>query len=198
MKKKLTTKMMRYPVLITSMSAFVMLLMFFMPYASAKGERREYLIKYADSMYMKEIGMTYADAVHISLFEYVRMYAEAINQDMHKVISIVCLVLIGIFAGFTLLTLLMALLKKPIGIIIFDLLALGAFRIVCFDFQDRGVVPNSSYSCGIAGYMVYATGVVVLAGAIWLFVEKRKAKKLAKMEQKSVIQEQMVSDENSN
>lgn len=194
MKKKVTTKMMRCPVLITSIGAFAMLLMLFLPYASAKGERREWLLKYADSMYMKEIGMTNEDAVHISLFEYVRIYMEAASHDIYKIISIVCLVIIGIFAGFILLTLLMALLKKPIGIMIFDMLALGAFRIVCFDFEDRGIVPNSSYSCGIVWYLIYVMGVVILAGAVWLFIEKRKAKKLAKMEQKSAVYEQIVSD----
>jgi len=79
--------------------------------------------------------------------------------------------------------------KKPIGIIIFDLLALGAFKITCFDFEDRGVVPSNSYDWGIVSWLAYVIGVVIFAGAVWLFIEKRKAKKLAKAEQAAAVQE---------
>ena len=87
------------------------------------------------------------------------------------------------------ITLLMTLIKKPIGIIIFDLLTMGAFKIICFDFEDRGVIPNNSFSWGIVYYLVYVIGVIIFTGAIWLFIEKRKAKKLAKSEQIATVQE---------
>ena len=83
----------------------------------------------------------------------------------------------------------MTLIKKPIGIIIFDLLTMGAFWIICFDFEDRGVIPSSSFDCGIVYYLVYGIGVIIFAGAVWLFIEKRKAKKLAKAEQNDIVQE---------
>ena len=81
----------------------------------------------------------------------------------------------------------MILIKKPIGIIIFDLLTMGAFRIICFDFEDRGVIPSSSFDWGIVYYLVYVIGVIIITGAIWLFIEKRKAKKLAKSEQIAIV-----------
>ncbi len=83
----------------------------------------------------------------------------------------------------------MSLIKKSIGIIIFDLLTMGAFKIICFDFKDRGVIPSSSFDWGIVYYLVYVIGVIIIAGAIWLFIEKRKAKKLAKAEQIVTVQE---------
>ncbi len=183
------TKLMQSPVLMTIIGAVLMLLMVFLPYASATEEYEERLLKYEDEMYVEEIGMTNADARNISLFEYGRIYAEAANQGLYKEMSIACIVIISIFAGCALVTLLMSLIKKPIGIIIFDLLTMGAFKIICFDFEDRGVIPTNSYDWGVVYYVTYIVGVIVLAGAVWLFVEKRKAKKLVKAEQSVTVQE---------
>ncbi len=105
------------------------------------------------------------------------------SQGIHKEISMVCVVIIGIFAGLSVFTLLMSLAKKPVGTIIFNLLAMGAFKLICFDFEDRGVLPSSSYGWGIVRYLVYIVGVIIFAGAIWLFIEKRKAKKISEIEQ---------------
>lgn len=183
------TKLMRYPVIITIIGALLMLLMLLLPYASATEDYEERLMKYEDEMYVEEIGMKNADAVDISLFEFGRMYAEAARQGLHKEMSIVGIVIISIFAGCALLTLLMTLIRKPIGIIIFDLLTMGAFKIICFDFEDRGVIPSTSFDWGIVCYLVYVIGVIIFASAIWLFVEKRKAKKLAKVEHRETVQE---------
>lgn len=177
------TKLMRYPVLITIIGSVLMLLMLFLPFASATEDYKEKLLKY------EEIGMTNGEAVNISLFEFGKMYVEAANQGMHKEISIACIVIISLFAGFAVLTLLLCLCKKSIGIIIFDLLTIGTFKIICFDFEDRGVLPSSSFDWGIVNWMVYVIGILVFAGAIWLFVEKKKAKKIAKVEQVVAVQE---------
>ena len=183
------TKLMRYPVLITIIGAILLLLMLLLPYASATEDYEERLMKCADEMYVEEIGMTNADAVDISLLEFGRMYAEAVRQGLHKEMSIACIVIISIFTKCAILTLLMTLIKKPIGIIIFDLLTMGAFWIICFDFEDRGVITSSSFDWGIVYYLVYGIGVIIFAGAVWLFIEKRKAKKLAKAEQNDIVQE---------
>lgn len=183
------TKRMRYPVLITIIGAVLMLLMLILPYASANKDHKERLMKYKDKMYVEEIGMTNADVVDISLFEFGRIYAEAANQGLHKEVSIVCVVVISFFAVFSVFTLLMSLIKKPIGIILFDLMTMGVFKLICFDFEDRGVLPSSTYNRGIVFYLVYVIGLIILAGAIWLFIEKRKTKKLAKAEQRETVQE---------
>lgn len=183
------TGLMRYPVLITIIGAILMLLMILLPYASATEDYEKRLMKYEDEMYVEEIGMTNADAVDISLFEFGRMYIEAVNQGLNKEISIACIIIISLFAGCAILTLLMTLIKKPIGIIIFDLLTMGAFKVICFDFEDRGVIPSSSFEWGIVHYLVYVIGVIIFAGAIWMFIEKRKVKKLDKAEQIVTVQE---------
>lgn len=179
---KVKVKTMLYPFLITLIGAVVMMGMLLLPYASANDEYVEHLLKHKDKMYVEEIGMTYEDAVDISLVEFIRIYAEAAEQELQKDTCIACIVIICIFAGLTVFTLLMSLLKKPIGIIIFDLLAIGVFKIIHYDFEDRGVIPNGSYDWGIASYLTYIVGIIIIAGAVWLFIEKRKAKKVAKSE----------------
>ncbi|MGN0395718.1 MAG: hypothetical protein ACI4EF_10160 [Coprococcus sp.] len=183
------TSLMRYPVLVTIMGAVLMLLMLFLPYASATEDYEERLKKNKDEIYLEEIGMTNADVVNMSLFEFEKIYVEAASQGIYKEISITCIVIISIFTGCAVLTLLMALIKKPIGIIFLDLLTMGAFKVICYDFEYRGVIPSSKFNWGIVHYLVYGIGVIIFAGAIWLFIEKRKAKKLAKAEQNVTVRE---------
>lgn len=111
------------------------------------------------------------------------IYAEAAKQGIQKETSIACVVIIAVFWALVVLTYIMAILKKPIGIVIFDLLAMCVFKIIHFDFEDRGIIPSSSYDWGIANYLTYIIGIVILGGALWLFIEKRKAKKLVNIEE---------------
>lgn len=162
------------PFIITLIGAILMLVMLLLPYASANSEHKDYLIEYSDDMYVQEIGMTNSEAVNISLVEFVRIYSEAINEDMNKETSIVCIAIIAIFAVFALITIILTLLKKPIGIIISDLLAMVIFSIIHFDFKDRGVIPNRSYDWGITNYFTYIVGGVIIIGAVWMLIAKRR------------------------
>ena len=69
-------KKMMYPFLITVVAAILMLMMVFLPYASANSEYKEILIKDSDAMYVREIGMTNSEAINISLLEFVKIYLE--------------------------------------------------------------------------------------------------------------------------
>lgn len=57
-----------------------------------------------------------------------------------------------------------------------------------FDYADRGVLPTDSYGWGMANYLTYIIGIVIAIGAAWLFVEKRKIKKLEKKQGEASIQ----------
>ena len=84
-------------------------------------------------------------------------------------------------AFFVLLTLLFSILRKAIPVIIFDLLTFVVFRIIQWDFEDRGVISNSKYDGGIALYIGYIGVVIVMAGAVTLLVMKIKNKKQRKV-----------------
>ena len=169
-------KKMMYPFLVTVVAAISMLMMVFLPYASANSEYKELLIKDSDAMYVREIGMTNSEAINISLFEFVKIYSETAKQDIQKEASIACIVIIVIFTVF------LSLMKKPIGIIVSDILALIAFKIIHFDFEDRGVIPSSSYNWGITNYLTYIIGIIIIIGAVWMFIEKKRKKKLTENE----------------
>lgn len=178
----------KIPFLITLIGAILLLAMILLPYASAKGDYKEYLKSSPNDYYVSEIKMTNAAVVNISMLEYGCIYVETARQGIYKEISIICIVLIALFAFFSLLTLLMSLLKKSIGIIIFDFFALGIFWLMHFDYAARGVLPTNSYGWGIVNYLTYIIGIVVGIGAAWLFVEKRKIKKLGKKQEETTIQ----------
>lgn len=176
----------KIPFFITLIGAILLLVMTLLPYASAKDDYKAYLKGSPNDYYVSEIKMTNASAVNISMLEYGRIYAETARQGVYREVSIICIVLIALFAFFSLLTLLMSLLKKAIGIILFDFLALAIFWLMHFDYADRGVLPTDSYGWGIVNYLTYIIGVAVAIGAVWLFVEKRKRKKLAKTQGEAV------------
>ncbi len=73
-------KKMMYPFLVTVVAAILMLMMVFLPYASANSEYKELLIKDSDAMCVREIGMTNSEAINISLFEFVKIYSETAKQ----------------------------------------------------------------------------------------------------------------------
>lgn len=172
---------------ITLIGSIMLLSMILLPYASAKDDYKEYLKSAPNDYYVNEIKMTNAAAVNISMLEYGRIYAETARQGVYREVSIICIVLIALFAFFSLLTLLMSLLKKAIGIIIFDFLALGIFWLMHFDYADRGVLPTNSYGWGMVNYLTYIVGIAVAIGTVWLFLEKRKIKRLGKAQGEATI-----------
>lgn len=180
---------MKIPFIMTLIGSVLLLVMILLPYASAKDDYKKYLKNNPNDFYVDEIKMTNASAINISMLEYSRIYAETARQGIYREVSILCIILISLFALFSLLTLIMSFFKKSIGIIIFDFLALVIFWLIHFDFADRGVLPNNSYKWGIANYLTNIVGILVIVGAVWLFVEKRKIKKHRKDQQKIPIQE---------
>ena len=95
-------------------------------------------------MYAEEAGITNGEAVDISLIEFARIYAAAIEMDIAKAISIACVVLISLMGLTMLLCLLFSALKKPIPVIVFDCLTFGLFRHTwCFVNE----LENQDSSC---------------------------------------------------
>lgn len=169
-----------YPFLAMLIGSLMLVVTLFIPFASATEDYKESLEEYFDSMYVEELNMTNEEAINISLFEFARIYSVAAEMGMSKSVSIACIVIIAAFGVFALLTLLFSALKKPIPAIVFNLLAFVVFRITKWDFEDRGVIPNSNYDWGIAQYICYIGVIVVVVGAVALLVVKIKDKKQRK------------------
>ncbi len=154
------------PFVAVLIGSLMLVITLFAPFASATGDFKERLQEHSEEMYEEELNMTCGDAVHISLFEFGKMYYTAADKGVSKDVSIACVVIISIFAVMTVLTLLFSVLKKPIAIIIFDLLAFGVFRLIKWDFADRGVMPSSNYDWGMAQYICYVGIVIAFVGAV--------------------------------
>lgn len=169
-----------FPFLAMLIGSLMLVVTLFLPFASATEDYKERLEEYSDSMYVEELDMTNEEAINISLFEFARIYSVAAEMGMSKGVSIACMVIIAAFGAFALLTLLFSVLKKPIPAIIFNLLAFAVFRITKWDFEDRGVIPNSNYDWGMVQYICYIGIVVVMVGAVALLVVKIKDKKQRK------------------
>lgn len=83
--------------------------------------------------------MTRRDAINLSLIELARAFGKAGNLDSS--FSMGTIIAAAVFA---LLTLLFAVLKKPIPAIVFTMLALGAFLLILKDFDLRGTFPKAA------------------------------------------------------
>ncbi|MBQ4648519.1 MAG: hypothetical protein IJB76_05095 [Clostridia bacterium] len=176
------------PFVIALIGALLLVATIFLPFASATEEHQEYLQKHSEEMYAEEINMTNEDAVTISIFEFGRIYAAAISLERYVDIAIACLIVIVGFALLVALTTLFAVLKKAIITLIFNLLSFGAFQIIKWDFEDRGVLPSSSYDFGIAQYACYVGIIAVMVGAVALLVAKIKNKKQLKSQNANIME----------
>lgn len=179
---------MRQAYLVTVIATLLLFAMVFLPYASAKGEFRKGLLENPDLYYVEEIGLTNKDAVHLSLLDYAKVYHEAMDQGMDKELCVVVLAIIGIFVGLSAFSFIFALFKKPIAVLLFDILTLIAFRLIHFDFKDRGVIPSSAYNWGMADILGTILAVIVIGTSIWLWIMKRRYKKCKKLEQANKIE----------
>ena len=173
----------RLPFLVTLAAAFIVVASFFLPLATANEEHAEYLQKYAEKFSVPEIEMTNEDVIHISMYEYFRMYG-VIYSTVNQTLGTVLMVIIGAAGILSLVTVLFVLFKKPIVVFIFNALTLGAYYLMVWDFKDRGVMPNNNYDWGIAYYLYYIGIAAVFAGAVWLLIAKVKQKRKTKAEEK--------------
>lgn len=152
-------------------AAALLVAAFFLPWASASEEFREGAAALPDFMFYEPTGLTAEGACDISLLEYAQVYnsMEGSVWMVYTVIMYVCLAL-------SVVTVLLAALGKPIGTAVFTVLTLGVSRLLVWDFEDRGVLPNATHDWGIAPMVYLAAAAVLLALAAWLFVLKRRVK----------------------
>lgn len=177
-KVNLENKRVLFPMLMGIAGAIIMLISLILPYASATEEQAKKLEKNADKYVYEELDMKSEDIINVSMVQYARIYTSLSEQiwgdSASGILYVVFVALIGVFS---LLALFMTVKKKPVGTIIFAVLALIVFLVQNWDYTDRGVIPSKAYDWGIAYYMCYIGSILMLVGAVWMFVCKKKAKK---------------------
>ena len=164
----------KLPRIITVIFSILMIVCLFLPFATATEEYAEMLDEYSDvGTYF---GVDAEDLENISLYNFYELYQDVDEyvSDDYSVLYCGLIIATGVLA---VITLIFSIAKKAIPTIIFSVLSLGLFRLQCWDYADRGVVPSDNYDLGIGCYLFYIASVVVLVGAIWLLICKKKEKK---------------------
>ncbi len=76
--------------------------------------------------------------------------------------------------------------KKPILTLFWDILMAGAFWAINWDIVDRGIMPSGDAVWGIAYYVYYPVAAIISVAAIWMFTIKKRNKKLKAAEENHV------------
>ena len=169
-------RQLRQPVYAILAAALVMLLCVFLPYGTATGERRDWIDAHPDSIIEESLGLTAQDLAQVSTVEYTRLYVTVADEWGFATAHLGFYVaLLGLLLLFPLLTALCALLRKPIGAMLFTALTFGVFCIQNADYTMRGILPSDNYSWGIAHTLWPIAAAAAFAGSVWLLVKKSAA-----------------------
>ncbi|MFR0880366.1 MAG: hypothetical protein ACLSGN_02610 [Oscillospiraceae bacterium] len=159
-------------------ASFLLIVSFFLPFASADGKYKDYLKDNPKGMFAEEIDMTNKEAVNISLIEYAKMYGYVATSmkghyQQQGMLSLVLIIAMGVFS---ILTLIFAIMKKAGKTIVFDCLNFLFFFLYTFDLKDRGVLPSDDYNYGIAYYLYIIFSIIIIISLIWYIINTKKQK----------------------
>ena len=158
-------------------AAALLVVAFFLPYASATPEFREGLGSLSVNPYFETLGMSNDEIADLSLFGYARIYSAAGNLGMPEEFVAVYVPLTVAPAVLGVLTLLFAALRKPIPATVFSAVTVAMVSLLNWDFEDRGVIPSDMYDWGAARWVYLIAGITVIACAIWQVVLQKRARK---------------------
>lgn len=158
-------------------AAAMLVVAFFLPYASAVDDYRETLGSISDNPYSEIVGMSNGDIADLSLAEYVRIYSAAEELGMPELFATIYVPVMVAPVALSALCLLFSALRKPVPMIVFSALIVATILLLSWDFEDRGVIPSSNYDWGVAKWVYLLAGIAVVACAVWQIVLRRQSKK---------------------
>lgn len=169
------TKAKSIPVIVGIVCAALMVAALFLPYATATSDGAAYLENHSGQSVMQGFDLTAEQMANMSLVDFARAYL-ALAEHSYQQLSGIYMGLVVAMAAAALFMALCFAKRRPIGVLVFDVLAFGIFSLQNADYASRGVVPSANYDWGIAYYLVFAVLAVAVLAAIWLLVEKKRAK----------------------
>lgn len=164
------------PVIVGIVCAALMVAALFLPYATATSDGAAYLENHSSQSVMQGFDLTTDQMKNMSLVDFARAYL-ALAEHSYQQLSGIYMGLVVAMGAAALLMALCFAKRRPIGALVFDVLAFGIFSLQNADYASRGVVPSANYDWGIAYYLVSVVLAVAALAAVWLFVEKKRAKK---------------------
>lgn len=164
--KELRNKGLLVPWIVAVVGSVVSCVSIFLPYASAKD---------AD-VAQGVASLTGFNAANPSMVDFAKVYFDMSGQYISELQANITVGVTAIIGVCALLALLFGVLKKPVAVIVFDVLILLAFLMQNFDFSDRGVVPSDNYSWGIGYYLLFLGVIATFVGAVWFAVIRRRTR----------------------
>lgn len=170
--KKTLNEKVKLPFIVALIGVLILVVGMFLPYLSAVGEMAEYIEKYPDRIEIKDLELTASDLKDISVVSVSKLITGIYGEDDGAIANVIVMV----FGGFLALTALFVILKKPIAVIIFNLMTYGTFAFLNTSMKEDFIDPDK-YAWGIGYYAITIGFAIVCAGAIWLLIKKIAVKK---------------------
>lgn len=166
------------PRILMVFAALALVAAFFLPFISATDDYRERLLQNPDAVQYDKLPLTNAQVADLSLCEYALCYFQGESLGMNATTATFYAVLCGAPLVLAALALLLSGLGKPIGNIAMLAPLVTVVAMIVWDFGDRRIVyDGGNMAFGFAQYVYYAAAAISLVCSIWLFAEKRRAKK---------------------
>ena len=156
------------PMLAALLCVVLLIVSIFLPYMTAEAEYRELVAAMEQD-------------TSLSLMDFAKIYKEQNEDYLVKIL--------GILAGLGLLSALFAVCRKPILVMLTDILTTAWAVMIRMVFSGSAY----GYEFGIGSAMIFVACAGVMVSAIWMLVAKIKTKKAAKRAQRKRL-----AAENSN
>lgn len=165
--RKTMNRELTVPFVVTLLSVLIVIAGIFLPYMSATGEMAKYIENYPNGIASEEYNLTNSDMEDIAVISISKVAASAYSKEE----GIIFDVIVWTFSLLLALTALFVIIKKPIAVIIFDLMTCGVFAVLNLA-TSKDFIGADKYAWGFAHHAMMIALVAVLAGAIWMFVKK--------------------------
>ena len=170
--KKTLNKKLKFPFIVALIGVLILVVGMFLPYITAVGEMGEYIEKYPDRIEIEDLELTASDLKDIPVISVSQIISGIYGEDDGALANVI----VFTFCGFVALTALFVIIKKPIAVMIFNLLAYGVFAFLSAYMKEDFIDPDK-YAWGIGYTGIQIAIAVVFAAAIWMLVKKIIAKR---------------------
>lgn len=170
--KKTLNEKLKLPFIVALIGVLILVVGLFLPYITAAGEMAEYIENNPDRIEIKDLGLTAGDLKDIPVISVSQIITGIYGEDDGAIANVIVM----IFGGFLALTALFVILKKPIAVIIFNLLTYGVFAFLSA-YMKEDFIDSDKYAWGIGYAIIQVAVAVVFVAAIWMLVKKIIAKR---------------------
>ena len=170
--KKTLNEKLKLQFIVALIGVLVLVVGMFLPYITAVGDMGEYIEKHPDRIEIKDLELTASDLKDIPVISVSQIITGIYGEDDGALANVI----VFTFCGFVALTALFVIIKKPIAVMIFDLLAYGVFAFLSAYMKEDFIDPDK-YAWGIGYTVIQIAIALVFVAAIWMLVKKIIAKR---------------------